>query len=72
VNVAPLLRLGMPLALGLSLVATWLLTRNKGDDAGPATGWRDDSLDDWRKQRDQEYEERRRARLGEEPDNESE
>jgi hypothetical protein len=42
-----------------SAVAGWLFTR--GDDSSE-TAWRDDSLDEWRQEREAEHEKAREAR----------
>ncbi len=48
-----LVRLAMPLLLALGGFLTWQRTRAK-DDRDPAKpDWRDDSLDDWRRERDE-------------------
>ncbi len=49
----------MPLFLAAGALATWL-GRGGRDDDGPK--WRDDSLDDWYREREAQAEEERRRR----------
>lgn len=58
---ALLLGLGMPIAMAVSGVVAW--RASKQDSAKPENPtWRDDSLDDWRKERDAAQEEQRATR----------
>ena len=60
---ALLLRLGMPLALAISGIIAWRASkREDANEEKPA--WRDNSLDDWRKERDAQLEAEREARSG--------
>jgi hypothetical protein len=61
-----LVRVAIPAALALSGVVAWL-NRGKDDDKPQ---WRDDSLDDWRQQRDAERERERQSPDGSESDRE--
>ncbi|MGK2966513.1 MAG: hypothetical protein ACSLFM_13050 [Tepidiformaceae bacterium] len=53
---ATLIGLGLPLLMAFGAVAAWMMTkdREKRDAEAPAK-WRDDSLDDWRQERDAAY-----------------
>ena len=64
VNLQILAAIGMPLLMAFGGIAAWRLSKNEG--ANPETpAWRDDSLDDWRKERDAVAEERRASRPAE-------
>lgn len=54
-NFQILFALGMPVAMVISGIAVWRSTRK--DNTKPESPvWRDDSLDDWRKERDAQIE----------------
>lgn len=56
-----LMSVGLPLAMFAGGIAAWRASRRQSiDDDRP--GWRDDSLDDWRRERDQRAEAERAAR----------
>ena len=56
--------LGMPLLLFIGGIAAWRVARKEGSfDPPDSTGWRDDSLDDWRRERDELAEQERQQRL---------
>lgn len=60
-NFQILFALGMPVAMLVSGIAAWRMA--KKDNTKPETPvWRDDSLDDWRKERDAQLEIERAAR----------
>jgi len=48
-----LVRLAMPLLLALGGFLTWQRTRAKDERNPDKPDWRDDSLDDWRRERDE-------------------
>lgn len=50
----------MPLAMALGALFAWLTTRREANEEKPA--WKDTSLDDWRRERDQQIETERQAR----------
>ncbi|MGE5149786.1 MAG: hypothetical protein ACM3II_06650 [Rhodospirillaceae bacterium] len=52
----------LPVAMAFGAIAAWRMQKRepRSEDGRPA--WRDDSLDDWRKQRDQEADVRRQER----------
>lgn len=57
--------LAFPLLLAVGGIAAWRMSKRERslDETGPK--WRDDSLDDWRKERDAAAEERRTMRADE-------
>jgi hypothetical protein len=58
-----LLALGMPVAMAVSGVAVWRAGKKGSTTTKPdGPGWRDDSLDDWRKERDARAEAERKQR----------
>lgn len=60
-NLQALMALGMPIAMFAGGIAAW--RASKHHDAPPdQPAWRDDSLDDWRKERDAAAEAHRRDR----------
>ncbi len=56
---------GLPVAMAIGAVMAWRMSKkeNKVDTEAPL--WRDDSLDDWRKERDAEIETERLQRIQE-------
>ena len=56
---------GLPVLMAIGAVLAWRMTKreNKADAEQPL--WRDDSLDDWRKERDAEVETERLQRVQE-------
>lgn len=58
-----LLQLGMPLAMAISGLVAWRVSRRNKREEGQAS-WRDDSLDEWRRERAAEYERERIAPSG--------
>lgn len=59
-----LFALGMPVAMAVSGIAAWRMSKKEGGK--PETPqWRDDSLDDWRKERDAQAELQRTQRPAE-------
>jgi len=50
-----LLQLGMPVAMAISGLVAWRVSRRTKRD-GELPAWRDDSLDDWRREQAAEYE----------------
>jgi len=62
VGIAALLGLALPLVMAGGAIAAWRMTRKEAKrDEEPAL-WRDDSLDDWRRERDAAAETERIAR----------
>lgn len=59
---AILLRLGMPLALAISGIVVWRMSKRENDPHHQKPQWRDDSLDDWRRERDANVEAERAQR----------
>ena len=61
-GISALLSLGLPLVMAIGAIAAWRMTRKEAKrDEEPAL-WRDDSLDDWRRERDAAAEAERIAR----------
>ncbi len=57
----------LPFLLGMGGVAAWRASRRSdAQEKERATAWRDDSLDDWRKERERMAEEERARRATEE------
>lgn len=50
-----LFAIGMPVAMVVSGIAAWRMAK-KSNIAPETPTWRDDSLDDWRKERDEQIE----------------
>ena len=63
-NMQVLMALGMPVAMFAGGIAAWRASKRQ-DDRPETPAWRDDSLDDWRKERDAEAEHRRKNRANE-------
>lgn len=61
-NGAELLQLAVPIVLAVGGIAAWRVTRKDRERADAPPAWRDDSLDDWRKERDARAEEHRSER----------
>jgi hypothetical protein len=55
--------LGLPLLMGVGGVAAWRMTKKQDQVSMEKPAWRDDSLDQWRKDRDTEAETQRIARV---------
>ncbi len=55
--------IGFPLVMAIGGIAAWRLTKKEAKRESEPAQWRDDSLDDWMKERDAKVEERRQARL---------
>jgi hypothetical protein len=53
---------GLPLLMAIGGIAAWRMSKKENTTIVEKPGWRDDSLDDWRKQRDAEAEQERVAR----------
>lgn len=56
---------GMPLAMGIGGIIAWRATRSQQAREEHPTTWRDDSLDEWRKERDASAEAERERRAAE-------
>ena len=61
-GISALLSLGLPLVMAIGAIAAWRMTRKEAKKEEEPAQWRDDSLDDWRSQRDAEAEAERIAR----------
>lgn len=61
-SLIPLLGLAMPVAMAIGAIAAWRMTRGEARRDEEAPAWRDDSLDDWRRERDAAAEAERAAR----------
>ncbi|MDZ7728579.1 MAG: hypothetical protein U5Q44_10535 [Dehalococcoidia bacterium] len=60
--------IGFPAVLAIGGIAAWRITRNRDTAANPEATqaqWRDDSLDEWRRQREAEAEAARQQRARE-------
>ena len=55
---------GMPVLMVLGGVAAWRQSKKDGPEA-PDASWRDESLDDWRREREEQIEAERLAREAE-------
>lgn len=55
--------IGFPLLMAVGGVMAWRLSKRESAPGAEAANWRDDSLDDWRKERDAEIEQEREARV---------
>jgi hypothetical protein len=56
--------IGLPVLLFVGGIAAWRMSRKEGSFEPPEQPlWRDDSLDDWRKERDEQAEQERLQRL---------
>lgn len=51
-DLIPLLGLAIPVAMAVGAVAAWRMTRGAQRREEEAPAWRDDSLDEWRRERD--------------------
>lgn len=58
-GILELWQLALPLLLAVGGVAAWQVSKRDRTREDTASKWRDDSLDDWRKERDAAAEERR-------------
>lgn len=59
--------IGLPVMMAIGAIMAWRMSKKENvQDEKPA--WRDDSLDDWRKQRDAEAEAVRGERTSQSPD----
>ncbi|MEO6398881.1 MAG: hypothetical protein ABIP13_10480 [Tepidiformaceae bacterium] len=57
--------IGLPVAMVVGAVMAWRMTKRENKAEAEQPGWRDDSLDDWRKERDAEIEVERLQRIQE-------
>lgn len=57
--------IGFPLLMAIGGVMAWRISKRESAPNAETANWRDDSLDDWRKERDATIEEERVARLTE-------
>ena len=55
--------IGFPLVMAIGGFAAWRLTKKEAKRESEPAQWRDDSLDDWMKERDAKVEATRQARL---------
>lgn len=65
-DVQILMAVVLPVVMFAGGIAAWRATKKQNEAPEPSSTWRDDSLDDWRKERDAQAEERRLTRLREE------
>lgn len=61
-DIQVLAALGLPLAMVIGVVAAWRMSKRDNTPEADKSAWRDDSLDDWRRDRDRLAEEERLAR----------
>ncbi|MCO5201168.1 MAG: hypothetical protein M9925_05650 [Chloroflexi bacterium] len=62
-DLSAIMMMMMPFLLGMGGVAAWRASRRSDDqDRERSAAWRDDSLDDWRKERERIAEEERARR----------
>lgn len=52
----------LPVAMAFGAIAAWRMSKREPHQQDGTPAWRDDSLDDWRKQRDEEAEAIRQER----------
>lgn len=55
----------LPVAMAFGAIAAWRMSKREPHQQDGTPAWRDDSLDDWRKQRDEEAETIRQQRASE-------
>lgn len=60
-DITALSQLGLPIAMAVGGIAAWRMTRRQ-QTREEKPGWRDTSLDDWRRERDQTVERERKQR----------
>jgi hypothetical protein len=53
---------GLPVAMVIGAIAAWRASRKENAPEEKSATWRDDSLDDWRKERARQADEERTAR----------
>jgi hypothetical protein len=46
--------IGLPLAMAFGAIAAWRMSKKENDPEQRPPEWRDDSLDDWRRERDEQ------------------
>ncbi len=51
-----------PFMMAIGAIAAWRISKRENDPTADKPAWRDDSLDDWRRERDLGTEEERQAR----------
>lgn len=61
-GITGLWQLAFPLVLAIGGIAAWQMSKRDRTRQDNGAKWRDDSLDDWRKERDAAAEERRSTR----------
>ncbi|KAA0237847.1 MAG: hypothetical protein HUU14_03970 [Dehalococcoidia bacterium] len=61
-GLSALLALGMPFAMVFGAIAAWRISKREQHDESAPPAWRDDSLDEWRRERDATAEAERAAR----------
>lgn len=54
---------GLPVAMAVGAVMAWRMTKRENKAEAEQPLWRDDSLDDWRKERDAEIDAERLQRV---------
>ena len=55
--------IGFPLVMAIGGIAAWRLTKKEAKRESEPAQWRDDSLDEWMKERDAKVDATRQARL---------
>ena len=61
-GISALLSLGLPLVMAIGAIAAWRMTRKEAKKEEEPAQWRDDSLDEWLRERDAEADAERVAR----------
>ncbi|MBI2767474.1 MAG: hypothetical protein HYX53_16385 [Chloroflexi bacterium] len=56
-------QLGLPILMAVGAVMAWRISKRENVRDSKPSEWKDDSLDDWRRQRDAAIEAERQARL---------
>jgi hypothetical protein len=53
-GLAALLSIGMPIAMAFGAIAAWRMSKKDNDPESKPAEWRDTSMDDWRRERDEQ------------------
>jgi hypothetical protein len=61
-GLAALASIGVPIAMAFGAIAAWRLSKRENDPESKPAEWRDTSLDDWRRERDEQAVAERKAR----------
>jgi hypothetical protein len=65
---ATLAQLGLPLVMGVGAILAWIVSRRSNGAVTEKPAWRDDSLDDWRREREEARETERTTRAANPPE----